>query len=90
LLPHLAGVLVEGIVTAGAAVRIRCRARGTSAACPSCGTVSGRVHSRYERQRLDTAAAGQEMVIGLTVRRFFCPDPGFVPQNAAATGELAG
>jgi transposase len=37
--------------------------------------VSGRVHSRYERQLLDTAVAGREVVICLTVRRFFCPDP---------------
>jgi transposase len=38
--------------------------------------VSGRVHSRYQRQLLDTAVAGREVMICLTVRRFFCPDPG--------------
>jgi transposase len=30
------------------------------------------VHSRYERRLLDTAAGGIEVVICLTVRRFFC------------------
>jgi transposase len=38
--------------------------------------VSGRVHSRYQRRLLDTAAGGREVVICLTVRRFFCPDQG--------------
>ncbi len=32
------------------------------------------MHSRYERCLLDTAVAGQEMVIQLRVRRFFCPN----------------
>jgi hypothetical protein len=31
------------------------------------------VHSRYERRLADTAVAGQEVVIQLRVRRFFCP-----------------
>jgi transposase len=38
--------------------------------------MSRRVHSRYERRLLDTAAAGREVMICLTVRRFFCPVPG--------------
>jgi transposase len=33
------------------------------------------VHSRYERRLLDTAAGGREVVICLTVRRFFCLAP---------------
>jgi transposase len=33
---------------------------------------SQRVHSRYERRLLDTAAGGQETLIHLRVRRFFC------------------
>ena len=40
--------------------------------CPACGTVSGRVHSRYERRLSDKAVSGQETTIELTVRRFFC------------------
>jgi transposase len=31
-----------------------------------------RVHSRYERRLADTAAGGQEVVVQLLVRRFFC------------------
>ena len=41
--------------------------------CPGCGTVSRRVHSRYERRLLDTAIGGSEVVICLAVRRFVCP-----------------
>jgi transposase len=37
--------------------------------------VSGRVHGRYERRLLDTAAGGCEVVICLEVRRFRCPSP---------------
>jgi hypothetical protein len=38
--------------------------------------VSGRVHDRYERRLLDTAAGGFEVVICLEVRRFRCVSPG--------------
>jgi transposase len=43
--------------------------------CPGCGAQSRGVHSRYERRLLDTAAGGQEVLIRLTVRRFFCRAP---------------
>jgi zinc-finger of transposase IS204/IS1001/IS1096/IS1165 len=76
LLPHLAGVLVERVFTAGRSVRVRARACGPAAACQQCGALSRRVHSRYERRLLDTAAGGQEVMICLSVRRFFCPDAG--------------
>lgn len=42
------------------------------AACPTCATVSTRVHSRYQRRLYDTAIAGREVVIRLRVRRLFC------------------
>ncbi|MFE3776721.1 transposase family protein [Amycolatopsis sp. NPDC059090] len=42
------------------------------AACPSCGGTSGRVHSRYDRYPSAPAIGGQETVIRLQVRRFFC------------------
>jgi transposase len=52
------------------------RARAAEAACPGCGTVSGRVHSRYSRRLADAAIGGRRVVIRLAVRRFFCPAPG--------------
>ena len=42
------------------------------AACPGCGVVSRRVHSRYQRKLADTASGGQEVLIQLQARRFFC------------------
>jgi transposase len=76
VLPHLADVEVEGVVRAGASVRVVAKVTALSARCPGCGIVSRRVHSRYERRLLDTAAGGQEVMICLSVRRFFCPGPG--------------
>ncbi|MEU4674549.1 transposase family protein [Amycolatopsis sp. NPDC023774] len=69
LLPHLAGVQVEAVERAGQAVRITTRAVAASAACPGCRSVSDRVHGRYERRLLDTAAGGCEVVIRVEVRR---------------------
>lgn len=45
--------------------------------------VSHRVHSRYERRLLDTAIGGCEVVICLSVRRFFCPSPQYVKATFA-------
>jgi transposase len=67
-------VSVERIFLAGRSVRIVASTRCPQAACPECGTVSGRVHSRYERRLSDSAAGGQEVMICLSVRRFFCLD----------------
>ena len=50
-------------------VRIEASTQEGQVACPSCGTLSGRVHSRYERRLSDTAVAGREMLIRLRVRR---------------------
>jgi transposase len=75
LLPHLANVEVEEISRAGGPVRILARTRSVSAACPGCGVVSRRVHSRYQRRLLDTGVGGREVVICLAVRRFLCLSP---------------
>lgn len=53
-------------------MRIQVRAAAAQAACPSCGTASWRVHSRYQRRLSDVAASGQEVLIHLQVRRFTC------------------
>jgi transposase len=76
LLPHLAGVVIEGVVAAAGLVCVRARPRAGEAPCPACGTVSGRVHSRYARRLADAAIGGRRVVIRLAVRRFFCAAPG--------------
>ena len=76
MVPHLASVVVERISVAGRSVHVLARACGSEAACPECGAVSRRVHSRYRRQLADTASGGQEVCIDLRVRRFFCGNGG--------------
>jgi DNA-directed RNA polymerase subunit N (RpoN/RPB10) len=68
------GVMIESAVVNGELVVVRARASAERAACPACGTVSGRVHSRYVRRLADTAVAGRPVVIELQVRRFRCRD----------------
>jgi transposase len=76
LLPHLAGVIVEGVTVAAGLLLVAARARAPEAACPKCGTMSGRVHSRYARTLADAAIGGRPVAIVLAVRRFFCAAPG--------------
>ncbi|MGH3223520.1 MAG: ISL3 family transposase [Streptosporangiaceae bacterium] len=67
---------VDGVFTAGKSVRIRARSSSAGSDCPACGVRSVRVHSRYERRLADTAAGGQETLVHLQVRRFFCRNDG--------------
>jgi hypothetical protein len=76
LLPHLAGVIVEEVAVAAGLLLVMAGARAPEAACLKCGTVSGRVHSRYSRRLADAAIGGRQVEILLAVRRFFCPAPG--------------
>jgi transposase len=76
LFPQLAGLAVERVFTAGKSVRIQARTSSAGSDCPACGVRSIRVHSRYERRLADTAAGGQEILILLQVRRFFCRNDG--------------
>jgi transposase len=76
LLPHLAGVIVEEVAVASGVLLVAARAGAAVAACPACGAVSSRVHSRYARRLADAPAGGRRVVIRLTVRRFFCSFPG--------------
>jgi transposase len=61
---------------AGRSVRVLARTCAAEAACTGCGVVSRRVHSRYQRTLADTASGGQEVLIDLDARRFFCGNGG--------------
>src|SRR5690242_20882263 len=74
LFPHLAGLRVERVQDAGEAVLIWACCRALRARCPSCGSVSARVHGGYARVVADGAAGGRPVLIVLAVRRFRCPD----------------
>jgi transposase len=68
-------VIIEEVMAAAGLLLLAARARAATAACPSCGTVSGQVHSRYSRTLTDAAIGGRQAVILLTARRFFCTSP---------------
>jgi hypothetical protein len=72
LVPHLAGLAVERLSAAGRSVHVLARTCVGEAPCTGCGVVSPQVHSRYRRQLADTASGGQEVLIYLQARRFFC------------------
>ena len=76
LFPHFALLHVSAISVLGSTLRISARCSQPSAACPGCGVDSSRVHSRYLRSIADAAVGGQNTVINLTVRRFFCDAAG--------------
>jgi transposase len=69
-------VIVGEVTVAAGMLLVTARARAPEAVCPKCGTVSGRVHSRYSRRLADAAVGGRQVEIVLAVRRFFCPAPG--------------
>ena len=69
-------MIVEAVAAAAGLLVVTARARAPEAACPGCGTVSRRVHSRYCRTLADAAVGGRPVAIALAVRRFFCPAPG--------------
>jgi hypothetical protein len=74
LFPHLRGLRVERVADAGEAVVIWACCRAAQARCPSCGSVSARVHGGYVRVVADGAAGGRPVLIVLAVRRFRCAD----------------
>jgi transposase len=61
----------------------------TEAACPACGQLSNRIHSRYNRILSDLPCMGIPVKLRLQVRRFFCdmptcPKRTFAERTAAA------
>ena len=40
--------------------------------CPTCQSLSTRIHSHYERNIADLPVAGYQVIFILTIRRFFC------------------
>jgi transposase len=47
-----------------------------NASCPTCGSESQRVHSRYTRHLAEEPAFGRRVRLQMTVRRFLCPHSG--------------
>jgi hypothetical protein len=61
LLPHLAGVVVEGVVAVAGLLLVLARARAEAVACPARGAASARVRSSYTRRLADTVIGGRRV-----------------------------
>jgi transposase len=71
IFPDLAHVEVEGVEIAEEII-LTLRTTSPAAPCPSCGTVSSRIQSRYTRTLRDLPSVGRPLCLILHVRRFFC------------------
>ncbi|HLW68628.1 MAG TPA: ISL3 family transposase [Gemmataceae bacterium] len=72
LLPANSELEIEHIVVAPESATLVVRATSATAACPTCGHPSQRVHSRYQRKLADLPWQGRTVAVRLQARRFFC------------------
>ena len=72
LLPHPDEVELVCLRAEAGVIQVELRANRPCSACPSCGTTSARVHSRYERKLTDLPWEGVPVRILLRARKFFC------------------
>ncbi|MEV6154696.1 transposase family protein [Nonomuraea sp. NPDC052129] len=98
----LEGVLFPGIdvrlerVSVSAEVLcVAAAACGPPPRCPSCRGRARRVHSAYERGLAERPLGGQQLIVRLRVRRFFCDRPScrrrtFVEQVDGRTPRVLG
>jgi hypothetical protein len=67
------GFVVESAYNEGDKAIIAVRASGSVGLCPSCGTVSRRVHSQYRRRHVtDLPLSGRIVQLLIIARRFRC------------------
>lgn len=69
------GLAVEHVDLSLGMVSITARPVRSDVACPSCGTRSAKVRSRYWRTLADLPAHGRRVLIRVRVRRFCCSQP---------------
>jgi transposase len=72
LLPSASELCLEQILSTPDLITMEVRAYRSSAACPTCASVSDRVHSRYLRTIADLPSQGTRVRFRLHTRRFFC------------------
>lgn len=76
LLSKFPGLKLENIAIDAETVSLRVASTHPTAACPTCGRESGRLHSRYERTVSDLPWAGRAVRMYLRVRKFRCANCG--------------
>src|SRR5258708_7899266 len=71
IFPDLLDVEVERVEMAEE-ITLTLRTVSPTALCPSCGTASSRIQSRYTRTLRDLPSVGRPLRLIMHVRRFFC------------------
>lgn len=71
----LSGLVIEDVEDAGEVIVVRARTPGGPAACPGCGTETGRVHGYHVRTAADVPADGRRVLVKVRARRMRCPVP---------------
>lgn len=66
------GLIVESVSDSPASVILTVRSDTGAAKCPLCGSVSRRIHSRYNRQVADLPSVGRTVRLLVITRRFAC------------------
>jgi hypothetical protein len=69
------GLRVEQIELQGDILAIAVVSGRPSSCCPLCAQASSQAHSRYWRRLRDVPCAGRQVVLHLSVRKFFCRNP---------------
>ena len=96
-----AGLIVEHVTENESVIVVSARAKANQRACPRCGKLSSRVHSRYVRAAADLPCAGKQVELRLVARRFVCNalfcqqrifaerfDDGIIAERARRTSRL--
>ena len=68
------GLIVVGVEVGTTALTLTVRRPSRESACPTCGTVSRRIHSRYWRSLADLPSHGRRVQLRLEAHRFRCID----------------
>jgi transposase len=63
---------VDRLLPAPDRILLVARSNSRSAACPTCGRTSARVHSSYSRRLADLPWQGRRVELQVDVRRFRC------------------
>ncbi|WP_329529674.1 ISL3 family transposase [Streptomyces sp. NBC_01462] len=69
-------LVVEDVVDEGERVVVRAHTPGSTAVCPVCGVLSGRVHGYHWRTFADLPIDGRRVMVRVRVRRLVCPTRG--------------
>ena len=76
ILPGSALLDLDVVTAQAGVILIKAKTRETACvACPKCGQIARRIHSRYQRTLLDLPWQGQSVRLLLRCRKLFCLNP---------------